>query len=208
MLGKIKGRRRRGMCLILSESCWRDQAWDWLLRWERQPEKSGSRSFSVMPWLCRRSRQARLYFLPCLYGHHKLVLMGLVFRKLKGLVMPFQITWCNPKYVKKNEAHHPSHISAFSRGGKKAVIISDQQFHLWEKPSKVNWEHSSWIRNSAVSMCIFKHKIMPFTLRTSKDSGQSYVGWKRSFLEHVWDSVYKNKIWFICSFISPWWLSR
>ena len=93
---------------------------------------SGSHSFSAMPWLCCRSRQDHLYFLPCLYGHHKLVLMGLVFRKLKGLVMPFQITWCNPKYVKKNEDHYPSRISTFSRGVKKAMIISDQQFHLWE----------------------------------------------------------------------------
>lgn len=58
------------------------------------------------------------YVLPWIYGHHTLVLLGFVIRKLKRLVMPFQNTWRNPKHVKKNEAHILPHFHFLKKGGK------------------------------------------------------------------------------------------
>ena len=148
------------------------------------------------------------YVLPWIYGHHKLVWLGSVIRKLKRLVMPFQNTWRNPKHAKKNEARHPPTFPLSQEGGKKPWSF---QFNssTCGKPSKVNLEHSRQIINSAVIICIFKHKIISFTLHTSKDSGLSYFGRKNLPGAHK-RFTNKNKIWFFWSFSEThqWYKSR
>lgn len=118
-----------------------------------------------------------------------------------------------PKHAKKNEDCH-SLTFPFSQAGKKlkavvssavpsssALLVSIWCFwySTFGKPSMVNLELNRWMINAAMIICISGIRFHP-SLYTHIRIQCSVTLAKRSFLEHVWYSVYKNKIWFICTF--------